>query len=119
MRPDLSGLMVAYYPSEINLKKPEEQVGIQNLAVTIIIIDPTKAGTTIVGNLRAVLDALVELGFMDIRVISYETKNVIYFLNGEIRSGKLADVEKGNYEGLKFFLYDRLLGTFERKEKDS
>jgi hypothetical protein len=111
--------MIAYYPSEINLKKPEEPVGIQNLAVTITIIDPAKAGTTIVGNLRAVLDALVELGFVDIRVISYETKNVIYFLNGEIRSGKLSDPEKGNYEGLKFFLYDKLLGTFERKEKDS
>jgi hypothetical protein len=52
----------------------------------------------------------------DIRIVFQETKQVIYFLNGVIRQGKLLPQEK--YEDLNFQLHDPPLGHYEIRHEE-
>lgn len=128
-RPDKSGLMITFYAREdidnsenraleIARSGTPEAVA-ELLAATIIITDRAKAGTLKVGNLMLTVDALIREGFQDIKIVNYETKSVIHFFNGNIRSGKLAPRKKGEFEALVFFSFDPPIGTFKRERTDA
>ena len=117
-RPDKSGLLVTIYPRE-RLGDDSSIPNMPVIAATIIIMDPGKAGTLVVGNLRAMVEQLLNEGIEDVRVVRYETQSVLHFLKGVVRQGKLlpSDREAGMYEALKFATYDPPIGRWEFREK--
>lgn len=97
MRPDKSGLLLTPYNSNLSSGP---------LFITIVVIDEAKAGTLTTGYLNQYIESLLKLGCDEIRVVNYKTKgrNVIHFLNGEVREGTL--LKSSSYEEFICLTYD-------------
>lgn len=108
-RPDKSGLLIAYYLSELNDSM---------IAATIVVLDSAKAGTLTAGNLAMAIDSLIRAGLNDLRIVSYNSKSVVHFYEGKIRQGNLLPNDKGDYEGLKFMTFNPPIGHYEVQNKE-
>lgn len=121
-RPDESGLLITFYkPDNMGddipreAKPPGDDTPVlldgSDLTVTITITDKAKAGSLTDGNLQAAIDVLIRSNFNDIRVVEYDSKGVIHFLNGTIRAGRL--LKPDTPEDLKFYTTDPPVGRYE------
>lgn len=101
-RPDKSGLLLTPYESEDNDNSP--------FSVTIIVINPSLAGTINTGYLGQFIEALLILGCNEIRVTNHKDMTVVHFRNGEIRQGKL--LKSKTFEEFVCETYDPPIGRY-------
>lgn len=105
-RPDESGILISHYKSEVE--------GI-DLSATITITDPTKCGSLTGGPLLQAIDEHTKLGFLDIRIVNFESRAVIHLFLGKIYHGELTT--NAGPEELSFVTFNPPIGTWELKEK--
>ena len=112
MRPDSSGLLVSVYG-------PTENAPETPLSATVVITDFDRCGNLQQGNMKLLTDGLLDSGFDDIRIVSFETKVVIHIYAGAIYRGQLRSPDKTDadrFESLNFETYNPPIGKYERKE---
>lgn len=104
MRPDRVGFMLSTYER----RDRTSWTSWNDVSVTIFLGDTRRCGDLTNGPLANAIQELTARGINDIRILNQNNYSVIHFIDGDIRSGTLLEVDDDNIEDLNFVTFKKI-----------